>query len=122
MDLVHDRGPWTRSMKVVHGPGPKRGSMDPWSMFCPHPLLRTSAKKQSTCFGSNRLGFMLFQRRHFWCKRIRVLFIARNHWGFRTDSGPIAEVVASLAWLARFFDRRKLVPCKTSRRECVKIC
>ena len=30
-------GPWTRSMKVVHGPGPKRGSMDPWSMFCPHP-------------------------------------------------------------------------------------
>ena len=31
-------GPWTRSIKVVHGPGPKRGSMDPWSMFCPHPL------------------------------------------------------------------------------------
>ena len=30
-------GPWTRSMKEVHGPGPKRGSMDPWSMFCPHP-------------------------------------------------------------------------------------
>ena len=30
-------GPWTRSMKVVHGPGPKWGSMDPWSMFCPHP-------------------------------------------------------------------------------------
>ena len=30
-------GPWTRSMKVVHGPGPKRGSMDPWSLFCPHP-------------------------------------------------------------------------------------
>ena len=28
--------PWTRSMKVVHGPGPKWGSMDPWSMFCPH--------------------------------------------------------------------------------------
>ena len=25
MDLVHDRGPWTRSMKVVHGPGAKRG-------------------------------------------------------------------------------------------------
>ena len=25
-------GPWTRSMKVVHGPGPKWGSM-----FCPHP-------------------------------------------------------------------------------------
>ena len=27
MDLVHDRG--------VHGTGPKWGSMDPWSMFCP---------------------------------------------------------------------------------------
>ena len=31
-------GPRTRSMKVVHGPGPKWGSMDLWSMFCPHPL------------------------------------------------------------------------------------
>ena len=30
-------GPWTQSMKVVHGPGPKWGSMDPWSTFCPHP-------------------------------------------------------------------------------------
>ena len=30
------------------------------------------------------------------------LIIARNHWGVRTDCGPIAEVVASLAWLARF--------------------
>ena len=38
MDLVHDResmdpvhksGPWTRSKEGV-------GSMDPWSMFCPH--------------------------------------------------------------------------------------
>ena len=27
IDLVHDRG--------VHGTGPKWGSMDPWSMFCP---------------------------------------------------------------------------------------
>ena len=37
MDLVHERGPWTWSMKVVHGPGPKRGgSMDLWSMSCPH--------------------------------------------------------------------------------------
>ena len=26
-------GPWTRSMKVVHGPGPKWGSM-----FCPRPF------------------------------------------------------------------------------------
>ena len=30
-------GPWTGSMKMVHRPGPKWGSMDPWSMFCPHP-------------------------------------------------------------------------------------
>ena len=30
-------GPWTRSTKVVHGPDLKWGSMDPWSMFCPHP-------------------------------------------------------------------------------------
>ena len=35
-------GPWTRSMKVVHGPGPRRGSMDPWSMLCPHPFQRGS--------------------------------------------------------------------------------
>ena len=35
------------------------------------------------------------------CKRIRALFIARKHWGVRTDSGPIAEVVASMASLAR---------------------
>ena len=36
-------------------------------------------------------------------KRIRVLFIARNHWGVRTNSGPVAEVVApALIWLARF--------------------
>ena len=34
-------GPWTRSMKVVHGPGPRWESMDPWSMFCPHPLFPT---------------------------------------------------------------------------------
>ena len=31
-------GPWTRSIKVVHGPGPRWGSMDPWFMFCPHPF------------------------------------------------------------------------------------
>ena len=36
------------------------------------------------------------------CKRIRALNIGRNHWGVRTDSRPIAEVVASLASLARF--------------------
>ena len=32
MDPVHGEGPWTWSMKGVHGPGPKRGSM-----FCPLP-------------------------------------------------------------------------------------
>ena len=32
-------GPWTRSMKGVHGPGQKRGSMDQGSMFCPLPFL-----------------------------------------------------------------------------------
>ena len=31
-----------------------------------------------------------------------ALFVARNHWSVRTDSRLIAEVVASLAWLARF--------------------
>ena len=30
-------GAWTLSIKMVHGPGSKRGSMDPWFMFCPHP-------------------------------------------------------------------------------------
>ena len=35
------------------------------------------------------------------CKRITALFFARNHWDVRTDSGPIAEFVASLAWLAK---------------------
>ena len=34
-------------------------------------------------------------------KRIRALFIARNHLDIPTDSGPIAEVVASLALLAK---------------------
>ena len=41
-------GPWTRSMKVVHGPGPKWGSMDPWSMFCPHPFKATLPQKVAT--------------------------------------------------------------------------
>ena len=41
------------------------------------------------------------------CKRIRALFTARNHWGVRTDSGRIAVVVASLAWLARFLIETK---------------
>ena len=43
--------------------------------------------------------------------RIRELFIARNHWPWVFEySGP----------LVRFF-RSKLVPCKHSVRECVKI-
>ena len=32
MDPVHESGPWTRSKVGVH----EWGSMDPWSMFCPH--------------------------------------------------------------------------------------
>ena len=35
-------GPWTRSLKGVHGPGPKRGSMDQGSMFCPLPTVERS--------------------------------------------------------------------------------
>ena len=47
--------PWTRAMKVVHGPGPKWGSMDPWFMFCPHPhfstaYIATSAFRSITLF------------------------------------------------------------------------
>ena len=32
-------GPWTMSIQVVHGPGPEKGSMDAWSMFCPYPVM-----------------------------------------------------------------------------------
>ena len=42
MDPVQRGGPWTRSMKGVPGPGPKRGSMDQGSMFCPLPKLESS--------------------------------------------------------------------------------
>ena len=49
-------GPWTRSMKVVHGPGPKWGSMDPWSMFCPHPVgTLCKASCEEFVFGDQRL-------------------------------------------------------------------
>ena len=44
LGVVKIGGPWTRSMKVVHGPGPyfdgpgpQRGSMDQESMFCTFP-------------------------------------------------------------------------------------
>ena len=30
--------PFYKIKKSVHGPGPKRGSTNPQSMFCPHPL------------------------------------------------------------------------------------
>ena len=43
-------GPWTRSMKVVHGPGPRWGSMDPWSMFCPHPISSEMNRAKSMTF------------------------------------------------------------------------
>ena len=38
LGVVKIGGPWTRSMKVVHGPGPQRGSMDQGSMFCAFPF------------------------------------------------------------------------------------
>ena len=41
MDLVHDGGsmdPVHISLDPVHGPSPRRGSMDPWSMFCTFPF------------------------------------------------------------------------------------
>ena len=50
MDPVHGGGPWTWSMKGVHGPGPKRGSMDQGSMFCPLPFtLALIIKIQGVC-------------------------------------------------------------------------
>ena len=45
MDLVHDRGsmdPVHILMNPVHGPGPRRGSMDQGSMFCTFPQEATS--------------------------------------------------------------------------------
>ena len=41
--------------KTVHGPGPKWGSLDPWSMFCPHP----------ENFGKNLLGKLDLRRDFF---------------------------------------------------------
>ena len=62
MDPVHGEGPWTWSMKGVHGPGPKRGSMDQGSMFCPLPTwnildrtLRTKGFPQ-TAWGNTFFG------------------------------------------------------------------
>ena len=42
--------------------------------------------------------------------------------GVRTGSGLIAEVVASLAWLARFLVKANWSRVKNSRRESAKIC
>ena len=51
---------------------------------------------------------------------VRALFIARNHWGVRTDCGPIAEVMALFTGMAcKIFDRSKLVPCKNGLTERV---
>ena len=69
----------------------------------------------------DELTILYSSRFHISCKRLRALFIARNHWGVRTDSGPIAEVVASLAWLARFLIEAT-GPVKNSLRGSVKIC
>ena len=55
-------GPWTRSMKVVHGlgpyfdgPGPRRGSMDQGSMFCTFPCFPV-VKFTDDCVLSFALG------------------------------------------------------------------
>ena len=58
MDPVQKGGPWTRSKRGVHGPGPKGGSTDPGSMFCPLPFLLLLASKQS--FELSRLKWELF--------------------------------------------------------------
>ena len=50
---------------------------------------------------SSRFYIEHFKENISW-KRTGALFIARNHWGVRTDSGPIAKAVASLAWPAIF--------------------
>ena len=45
MDLVHERGsmdPVHILMDPVHGPGPRRGSMDQGSMFCTFPKIEDS--------------------------------------------------------------------------------
>ena len=45
MDLVHDSGsmdPIHILMNPVHGPGPRRGSMDRGSMFCTFPTQQNS--------------------------------------------------------------------------------
>ena len=81
-------GPRTRSMKVVHGPGPKWGSMDPWSMFCPHPVSPTasspepcrldyqpselwSVRKFGNTYFANRLGATNI---HFWATKRSTRF------------------------------------------------
>ena len=50
MDPVHDKG--------VHGPGPRRGSMDQGSMFCTLPVVRVG---------------------NYNCSRITVVFTAGHH-------------------------------------------
>ena len=47
-------GPWARSMKVVHGPGPKWGSMDPWSVFCPHPFFSPTCRVASVIWQKSK--------------------------------------------------------------------
>ena len=65
--------------------------------------------------------FHIISNKTFDCKRIRVLFIARNRWGvqiFRTDRR--GRGFTGMA--CKIFDRSKLVPCKNSLIESVKIC
>ena len=84
MDAVHDRGSmdpdhgplsWIRSVKVVHVPGPKWGSMDPWSMFCPHSL--NNGYKNSL-----NMDAIFF-----------VLYLTAGDWGFFRSDLPLAYPV-----------------------------
>ena len=50
MDPVHERrsmDPVHSLMDPVHGPGPRRGSMDHGSMFCTFPTKSTTRKKEN---------------------------------------------------------------------------
>ena len=75
MDPDHGPLSWTGSMKVVHVPGPNWGSMDPWSMFCPHPL--NNGYKNS--LNSDAIFF--------------VLYLTVGDWGFFRSELPFAYLV-----------------------------
>ena len=111
-----------------------------WSRYTVQPMRRRAlfikistqwSKIFTTAYGSRtnfKISLQYSSSYHIISKkRIRVLFIARNHWGVRTNSGPVADRYrgrgSSTDLACKIFDRSKLVMCKNySRRECVKIC